>query len=93
MPSVPEQLSLLADQGKQYILEDQVGFIRPLVISFTRWQVFRRHRNHAQPLTIQRISNPLNLTQHDVIERHNLAIVTHLRTHIEDFLQCTLQTS
>ncbi len=39
-PSVPELLSLLADQGKQYILRDQIGFIRPLVISFTRWQVF-----------------------------------------------------
>ncbi len=78
----------LADQGKQYILRGS-GRIHPL--AGNRLHALAGISSPPQPraaLTIQRIGNPLNLTQHGVIEWYNLAIVTHLRTHIEDFLQC-----
>ena len=69
-------------------LEDQIGFIDTLVVPFPRGQELACYRHHAQPLTVQVIGDAFDAAQHGLIQRHDLAVMTHLRGNIQDLLQC-----
>ena len=67
--------------------KDQVGFIRALVVAFAGGQILRRHRHHAQSLTIEAVGHPTDAPQHGVVQRYDVAVIAHLGRDVEDLLQ------
>ena len=68
-------------------LEDQIGFVDSLIVPLARGQEFARHRHHPQPLSVQVIGDAPDAAQHGVIQRHDVAVIAHLRRHVQDLLQ------
>ena len=67
--------------------KDQVGFIRALVVAFSGGQVLRRHRHHAQSLTVEGVGYATDAPQHGVVQRYDVAVIAHLGRDVEDLLQ------